>query len=137
MSENETDLTRKVIETLANCNKTDSCEICDARTYCTRGASSVKSALATALLAEMDKPGDVWKDAPEKAIRAFTYFYDDKRSFINAKEYTRGLPKSRARVIAEEARTRYERGAVGAGSLDDVIESAILKALAEQESGKC
>ena len=86
--------------------------------------------LIRSLLAEMDKPkDDVWKDAPEMAIRAVTYFYDDKRSFINAKEYTRGLPQSRARVIAEEFfDSEAYRG---------FCEIALLKALAEQESGKC
>jgi len=93
--------------------------------------------LIRSLLAEMDKPGDVWKDAPENAIRSLTYFYDANRAYISEIERTRTLPKSRARVIAEEARSRYERGSVGAGSLDDVIESAILKALAENEAGKC
>lgn len=92
--------------------------------------------LARALLAEMDKPGDVWKDAPVTATKALVAYYTNISGCIGQATYTRELPKSRARVIAEEARSQYERGAIGAGSLDDVIESAILKALAEKEAGK-
>jgi len=91
--------------------------------------------LASALLAEMDKPGDVWKDAPEKAIRALTYFYDDKRSFINEKEYTRKLPKSRAREIAENLYSRMLFAKTDEEGVS-LLESAILKALAEKEAGK-
>jgi len=90
-----------------------------------------------ALLAEMDRPkDDVWKDAPVTATKALVAYYTNISGCIGQATCTRELPKSRARVIAEEARTRYERGAVAAGSLDDVIESAILKALAEKEAGK-
>ena len=42
-------------------------------------------------------------------------------------------PKSRIDEIAEEAEDRYRRGAVGAGSLTDIIKSAILQARKEWE----
>ena len=137
------EFTRDVLEGMTKCNTTNCCSRCSAHSYCKTHELVQKTAdLARALLAEMDKPGDVWKDAPENAISAEVCFYNShvlrgKEGLIEMKPYHRELPKSRARVIAEEARTRYARGAVGAGSLDDVIESAILKALAEKEAGKC
>ena len=95
--------------------------------------------LARSLLAEMDKP-KVWDGAPENAIIAQVHFYKAAKTYATPaatpEVYTRELPKSRAREIAEEARSQYERGAVGAGALDDVIESAILKALKEKKEGK-
>ena len=128
MSEKETGLTREVLEG-ASCCTLHRCIDCSANTVCTHSPIEMTATLASALLAEMDKPGDVWKDAPEKAIRALTYFYDDKRSFINEKEYTREPPKSRARVIAEEF--------FDSEAYIGFCEIAILKALAEQEAGKC
>ena len=45
-------------------------------------------------------------------------------------------PKSRIDEIAEEAEDRYRRGAVGAGSLTDIIKSAILKDREEREANR-
>ena len=126
MSEMETELMREKIENYAG--STDGVF-----------AYYIVRDLARALLAEMDKP-KVWDGAPDNAGFASVNFCKASGvplQFGKTMFYTRALPKSRARVIAEEARTRYERGSVGAGSLDDVIESAILKALAEKEAGKC
>lgn len=44
--------------------------------------------------------------------------------------------KSRIDEIAEEAEDKYRRGAVGAGSLTDIIKSAILQACKEWESNQ-
>ena len=134
------EFTRDVLEGMTKCNTTNCCSRCSAHSYCKTHVLVQKTAdLARALLAEIDKP-KVWDGAPDNAIIAQVHFYKAAKTYATPtavpEVYTRELPKSRARVIAEEARTRYERGAVGAGSLDDVIESAILKALAETEAGK-
>jgi len=44
--------------------------------------------------------------------------------------------KSRIDEIAEEAEDKYRRGAVGAGSLTDIIKSAILQARKEWEANQ-
>ena len=86
--------------------------------------------LIRALLAEMDKPkDDVWKDAPENAVRSLTYFYDANRAYISEIECTRTPPKSRARMIAEEF--------FDSEAYIGFCEIAILKAKAEWEAGKC
>ena len=139
MSEKETEFTREVLEGMAKCSFERLCCTCQGLPFCKKYPGSLYGRigiLASALLAEMDKPGDVWKDAPDNASFANVLFSNGPTS-CGQKYYTRELPKSRTREIAEEARSRYDRGAVGAGSLDDVIESAILKALAEKEAGKC
>ena len=76
--------------------------------------------LAAALLEEMDKP-KVWDGAPEEAIEASVAFFKaeeladqmqgywhgfvgQKGGYLNhvTKTYTRELPKTRARIMAEE-----------------------------------
>ena len=84
------------------------------------------SRFAKALLAEMDKP-KVWDNAPEWATKAVVNWSAPTHYSGVYKEYTRELPKSRIDEIAEEAVDKYQRGAVGAGSLTDIIKSAILK----------
>ena len=84
--------------------------------------------IAKQLLAEMDK-SKVWDGAPEWATVAHIGWYktNEQESTLYCKRYTRTLPKSRIEEIAEEAVDKYRRGAVGAGSLTDIIKSAILK----------
>ena len=123
--------TREVLDGLTKCNTTRYCSHCSAHSYCKTHVLVQKTAdLARALLAEMDKPkDDVWKDAPENAVRSLTYFYDANRAYISEIECTRTLPKPRARVIAEEF--------FDSEAYIGFCEIAILKALAEQEAGKC
>ena len=96
-----------------------------------------------ALMKERENNPGVWDDSPEWATSADVSWaikmpvthYDEMKTA--SMRYARELPKSRTRAIAEEAwadchsdiRTKE----------DDIlrIESAILKALAEQEAGKC
>jgi len=89
-------------------------------------------ALARAMLAEMDKP-KVWTNAPDNAIIAQVHFYKAAKTYATPtavpEVYTRELPKSRARVIAEEF--------FDSEAYIGFCEIAILKALAEQEAGKC
>ena len=89
--------------------------------------------IAKQLLAEMDKPG-VWDGAPEWATKAVINWSAKTHYSGVYKEYTRTLPKSRIDEIAEEAEDKYRRGAVGAGSLTDIIKSAILQARKEWEA---
>ena len=93
--------------------------------------------IAKALLSEREKVQDVWKDAPEGATRceASYWFMPTNSSTIfpwhktGDKVFTRTLPKTRAREIAEKA-------AIEAGICDnpmakkyaaEIIEAAILK----------
>lgn len=66
--------------------------------------------MAKQLLAEMDKP-KVWDNAPENATIAKVHFY--KRDKVHARPdgtpevYTRELPKSPEREIAEKKAEKY------------------------------
>ena len=61
--------------------------------------------LATALLEEMDKP-KVWDGAPKwvnaARVRFFVNDRNDGHSEVFSETYTRELPKTRARIMAEE-----------------------------------
>lgn len=112
-------LTRERIELFANAHA--KCEI---------------RAMAKQLLAEMDKP-KVWDGAHEWQDRARVKHYSNSALCAmdeTFKDYTRTLQKSRIDEIAEEAEDKYRRGAVGAGSLTDIIKSAILQARKEWEA---
>ncbi len=76
----------------------------------------------------------VWDGAPEWATKAVINWSAKTHYSGVYKEYTRTLPKSRIDEIAEEAEDKYRRGAVGAGSLTDIIKSAILQARKEWEA---
>lgn len=82
--------------------------------------------LCEALLSETAKP-KLWGNAPEWASTAMVVWYGKAGQVATSQEYTRTLPKSRIDEIAEEAVDKYLRGAVGAGSLTDIIKSAIMK----------
>lgn len=96
--------------------------------------------LASALLAEMDKP-KVWDGAPENAVIAQVHFYKAAKTYATPSAipmvYTRERPMSRAREIAEEAWRSFRDRKVGNG--EDYItslEAAILKREKELEAGK-
>ena len=95
--------------------------------------------LARSLLAELDQP-KVWTNAPDNAIIAKVHFYKADKVYARAngipEVYTRKPPKSRIDEIAEEAEDKYRRGAVGAGSLTDIIKSAIPKDRKEREANR-
>ena len=69
------------------------------------------SAMATQLLAEMDKPG-VWDDVPEDVVDIITYRKKlGNTDFTIGFAYTRELTKSPSRIAAEKrARELYEAG---------------------------
>jgi hypothetical protein len=78
----------------------------------------------------------VWDGAPEWASSAMAVWYGKDGQVAHSQDYTRTLPKSRIDEIAEEAEDKYRRGAVGAGSLTDIIKSAILKDREEREANR-
>ena len=98
--------------------------------------NDIEKSLASALIAEMDNP-KVWNGAPEYAGMAMVTFAKSAKesATIWSKLYTRELPKSRAREIAEEYQERWLQSDSLKGV--DVIEAAIEKALSEREADKC
>jgi len=92
------ELTREVLEAVVNCDDREECIDCPAQSVCAVGRNH---ALAAALLAEMDKP-KVWDGAPEWATNGRVYWTNGFDKEMCSKLYTRELPKTRARIIAEE-----------------------------------
>ena len=95
----------------------------------------VTARMAQELLKVLDNPC-IWDGAPEWATEASVHWRNESGSLLAAKVYTHTPPKSRIDEIAEEAVDKYQRGAVGAGSLTDIIKSAILKDREERESSR-
>ena len=92
------ELTREVLEAMVKCDTI--CSRCKAVKLCSEGIFNTLRILATALLAEMDKP-KVWDGAPEWANAARVRFCGNGK-LCGEREYTRELPKTRARQIAEQ-----------------------------------
>lgn len=126
------ELTREQIITMSKCGNNGVCSPCFRNIECqlkTEDAIIVRS-LATALLAEIDKP-KIWDGAPEKATTAVINYYEkDSTGCPFGKEYTRTLPKSRIDEIAWEAASHWEGGKE---ALEKAIKSAILQARKEWE----
>ena len=123
------ELTREVLEALGSCM--NACgDDCKARGVCLPGQSYVRRKLATALLEERAKP-KVWGGAPDNAFRSIVNWYDKSRGFIKSKVFTRELPKTRARIIAEEegqGLAKKNGWSVAAGALvANVVEAALNK----------
>lgn len=96
------ELTREVVEAMAKCTKAYDCSRCGAYEFCKGKWWSFRfENLATALLEEMDKP-KVWDGAPEDALQAQIIWFTKNGGYIGMKTYTRELPKTRARIMAEE-----------------------------------
>ena len=94
--------------------------------------------LATALLAEMDKP-KVWDGAPDGSAIADVYWSEKTGIALGYKRFTRGLPKTRARQIAEKEGHRLAEihgwNAAGKELVTNAMESAINK-YAEELKGE-
>jgi hypothetical protein len=88
--------------------------------------------LATALLAEMDKP-KVWDGAPDKATVADVYWSNEWGFDLCSKRLTRELPKTRARQIAEEVTALVNR-AIDGISVKEI--EAVLNKYAEELKGE-
>jgi len=125
------ELTREVIEAMARCTETQDCvDKCAAYKFCNgKYWTVICSKLATALLEEMDKP-KAWDGAPDNALQAQIIWFTKNGGYIGMKTYTRELPKTRARIMAEEIATaltsspRYEPAV-------EIIETALEKYAAE------
>ena len=92
------ELTMEVLEAMAGCS--NYCPSCSANKVCSKNDwQDTLQALATALLEERAKP-KVWEFAPITADCAVVYYYVGN-TFFGEKTYTRELPKTRARQIAE------------------------------------
>ena len=74
---------------------------------------------------------DGTKRAKICAVVEYNGLYD-----LGADNVRRIPAKSRIDEIAEEAVDKYRRGAIGAGSLTDIIKAAILKDREEREAGR-
>lgn len=98
------ELTREVLEAMVKCDTI--CSRCKAVKLCSEGIFNTLRILATALLDERAKP-KAWDGAPEWAKSAIVMWSDTcKNEPANRRDYsplyTRELPKTRARQIAEE-----------------------------------
>ena len=92
-------LTDEVLEEMVNCD--GECIGCPAQSVC--DTVGIKRSLATALLEERAKQkDDVWKYAPDGITTAEVHYGDDMIvSATPDHTFTRELPKTRARQIAE------------------------------------
>ena len=99
------ELTNEALEAMERCGEDigDQCTDCPAKRICHAFDALVRiKFLATALLEERAKP-KVWVGAPENVNRARVYFGEIGGVYdIVPVSYTRELPKTRARQIAEE-----------------------------------
>jgi len=127
------ELTREVVEAMAKCSKTSECNRCGAYEFCKgKGWPFRFENLATALLEEMDKP-KVWDGAPEDALQARITWLTKNDVCIGPKTYTRELPKTRARIMAEEIAAAQISNKK---DLVDIIEQTIKTHIAELKEGE-
>ena len=125
------ELTREIIEEVSCCD--GDCDKCLALKRCCQGSDLMRRKLATALLEEMDKP-KVWDGAPEDTKTAEVCFFNNLYCDSGRADmvYTRELPKTRARQIAEEVISENVGGVEDKVSLlTDLIETALEKYAAE------
>lgn len=99
------EMTREEVAALANCNGVNcpDCKTCQAIKICDSTSEAICKWLAEQLLEEMDKP-KVWDGAPEDAKTAEVCFFNNLYCDCGRADmvYTRELPKTRARIMAEE-----------------------------------
>ena len=126
------ELTREVLEAIIDCDDRV-CSDCPAQNVCTVGRDQ---ALATALLEERAKP-KVWDGAPEWATNGRVYWTNGFDKEMYSKLYTRELPKTRARQIAEQEGYRLAEihgwNAAGKELVTNAMESAIKRYAEELE----
>lgn len=94
------ELTNEVLEVMKKCSH--NCPTCDANEVCDKydWRDTIQS-LAAALLEERAKP-KLWDEAPDAATQVQIKWFTRYGGFSGTKVYTRELPKSRARQIAEQ-----------------------------------
>lgn len=113
------DLSREGLEVLARGKGALMLDPCYVREVC--------AMLAKKLLAEMDKP-DIWSGAPEWSISAQVFYANNKGENEYSKLYTRTLPKSPEREIAEKFASHWydkDMESVVHSNTASLIESAI------------
>jgi hypothetical protein len=121
------ELTKEVLEAMKKCRL--DCPSCSVNEVCSKNLQ----ALATALLEERAKP-KVWDGAPEWATNGRVHYWTngfDKEMY--SKLYTRELPKTRAREIAEEV-TALVNKAIEGISVEEI--EAVLTKYAEELKGE-
>lgn len=127
------ELTREVLESMRQCLNYEACGECPVDGICP-GIYMATPKLSTALLEEMDKP-KVWYGAPENAHTAMVVWYGEDGSTTHSQDFTREIPKTRARQIAEkEGRglaEKYGWNAAAKELVTNVMESALEKYAAE------
>jgi hypothetical protein len=134
------DLTNEVLEAMAKCKH--NCPTCGANEVCSKyDWKEMMQALATALLEERAKTKyNVWKNAPEWATSAGV-FWENQAQFKRGigPVFTRELPKTRARQIAEKEghglAEKYGWNTAAKELVTNVMESALNK-YAEELEGK-
>lgn len=93
------ELTNEVLEDMKKCRHY--CPTCSSNEVCSKyDWKDMLQTLATALLEERAK-SNVWEFAPITADRTVVNYYKGD-TFFGTKTYTRELPKTRTRQIAEE-----------------------------------
>ena len=133
------ELTKEVLEAMTKCNL--DCTLCGANAVCAKyDWQDTIQTLATSLLEERAKPkDDVWKYARMRTDRVVLSYYGGDK-FLAAKTYTRELPKTRARQIAEQEghglAEKYGWNASAKELVTNVMESALNKYADELERKK-
>ena len=124
------ELTNEVLEEMKKCRL--DCPSCSVNEVCSKNLQ----ALATALLEERAKP-KVWDGAPEWAKVALVGWYEnnEQKQTLCCKCYTRELPKSRARQIAENI-VHGINGETHGETKDIEYVEGVLKRYAEELEGK-
>ena len=90
--------------------------------------------LATAMLAEMDKP-KVWDGAPDGSAIADVYWSEKTGIALGYKRFTREIPKTRARQIAENI-VHGINGETRGETKDIEYVEGVLKRYAEELKGE-
>jgi len=124
------ELTMEVLEAIIDCDDRE-CSDCPAQNVCAVGRDQ---ALATALLEERAKP-KVWDGAPDGSAIADVYWSEKTGIALGYKRFTRELPKTRARQIAENI-VRGINDEIHSDPKDIEYVEGVLKRYAEELEGK-
>ena len=124
------ELTNEVLEAMAKCSGTSCSECLAVDVCCSKGTISVVERIATAMLEERAKP-KVFEGLPDNVLSA-QVLWQQNCIFIH-KAYTRELPKTRARQIAENILHGINGGANGK---DIEYVEGVLNKYAEELEGK-
>jgi len=113
------EMTNEVLEEMKKCGL--DCARCGSE-FCNKyDWQDIVQTLATALLEERARP-KVWDKAPEWADRADVSYKGNVKGKINISIYTRELPKTRTRIMAEEIASAHISNK---DDLIDIIEQTI------------